>query len=142
MPLDLSLKEYALGRIKRKKNFFRQYAFKKIIQSSFVLWLSPEPDMNRVLNQFLSAQKFQSKNVQKETLGEQDRNKNGRKLGCMMLTQCGQFCLDFAAVASYDGTGSCIFGSSVRVRWPRCALSFLSGTPHEAKEMLLNPTGL
>lgn len=29
VPPDLSLKEYALGRIKRKKNFFRQYAFKK-----------------------------------------------------------------------------------------------------------------
>ena len=101
MPLDLSLKEYALGRIKRKKQFLQTICLQKIVQSSFVLWLSPEPDMNQVLNQFLSAQKFQSKNVQKETLGEQDRNKNGRKLGCVMLTQCGQFCLDFAAVALY-----------------------------------------
>lgn len=102
-----------------------------------MLWFSPEPDTNRVLNQFLSAQKFQSKNVQKETPGEQER-----KLGCMMSTQCGQFCLDFAAVALDDWTGSCIFGSSMRVPWPRGALSFLSGTPREAKGMLLNPTGL
>ena len=114
-----------------------------------MLWLSPEPDTNRALNRFLSAQKFQSKNVQKETPGRrgggwggQERNKNGRKLGCMMSTQCGQFCLDFAAVASDDWTGSCIFGSSVRVPWPRGALSVLSGTPREAKEMLLSTTGL
>ena len=75
--------------------------------------------MNRVLNQFLSAQKFQSKNVQKETLGEQDRNKEGRKLGCVMLTQCGQFCLDLQLWPYMDWTGSWIFGSSVRVPWPR-----------------------
>lgn len=75
-----------LEELRGKKKFLQTICLQKIIQNSFVLWLSAEPDMNRVLNQFLSAQKFQSKNVQKETLGEQDRNKNGRKLGCMMLT--------------------------------------------------------